>query len=52
MLRRRNAIKKGVLTPAIAFGDLDHISHDVASGDGGVLDALQKDGRVAWSIIN
>lgn len=52
MLRRRDAIKKGVLTPAVAFGDLDHTSHNVASGDGGVLDVMRKDGRVTWSIIS
>lgn len=51
MLRRRGTIKKGVLTPAVAFGDLDHISRNVRAGEGGVLNALQKDGRVTWSIV-
>jgi len=54
MLRRRNHIKKGVLTPAVAFGDLDQIrgSNDRGNLEAGVMDALQKDGRITWSVLS
>ncbi|KAF8525261.1 hypothetical protein BU17DRAFT_42053 [Hysterangium stoloniferum] len=51
MLRRRNHIRKGVLTPAVAFGDLDK-TEDRGSLEDGVMNALQKDGRITWSILS
>lgn len=52
VLSRRDAIKRGVLTPAVAFGDLDHTGHNDAVAAGGILNALQKDKRITWSIVS
>ncbi|KAF8588524.1 hypothetical protein K439DRAFT_1538502 [Ramaria rubella] len=54
LLKRRGAVKKGVLTPAVAFGHLDRTSPIVSDkgAEGGVLDGLQRDGRITWSIVS
>ncbi|KIJ45043.1 hypothetical protein M422DRAFT_251242 [Sphaerobolus stellatus SS14] len=51
LLRKRDDFKKGVLTPAVAFGHLDIPAPVTREGEGGVMNALQRDGRVTWSIL-
>lgn len=45
-------MKVGVLTPAVAFGHLDRPELNTAEGEGGVMNALQRDGRIMWSLTD
>jgi len=51
LLRKRSEFKNGVLTPTVAFGHLDRPVLVTGEGEGGVMNALQRDGRVMWSVV-